>query len=107
MNAMGHELPNLLGVSQEGLEEKIRALLPGYMAMEESGMAEHAEHAEHMPGPKNTLPMMMGKGPFGNIEMGGMFTIIKVRDGLKSYDEDPGWYRHPEGTVARRLRTKQ
>jgi hypothetical protein len=51
--------------------------------------------------------MMMGKGPFGNIEMGGMFTIIKVRDGLKSYDEDPGWYRHPEGTVARRLRTKQ
>jgi FtsP/CotA-like multicopper oxidase with cupredoxin domain len=107
MNAMGHELPNLLGVSQEGLEEKIRALLPGYMAMGESGMAEHAEHAEHMPGPKNTLPMMMGKGPFGNIEMGGMFTIIKVRDGLKSYDEDPGWYRHPEGTVARRLRTKQ
>ena len=106
MNAMGHELPNLLGVSQEGLEEKIRALLPGYMAMGESGMAEHAEHAEHMPGPKNTLPMMMGKGPFGNIEMGGMFTIIKVRDGLKSYDEDPGWYRHPEGTVARRLGTK-
>jgi hypothetical protein len=97
---MGHDLPNLLGVNQEGVEDKIRALLPGYMAMGEKGMAEHAEHAEYMPGPKNTLPMMMGKGPFGNIEMGGMFTVIKIRDELKSYDEDPGWYRHPPGTIA-------
>jgi hypothetical protein len=32
--------------------------------------------------------------------MGGMFTIVKIRDELKSYDEDPGWYKHPEGTVA-------
>ena len=32
--------------------------------------------------------------------MGGMFTVIKVRDRLKSYDEDPGWYEHPQGTVA-------
>lgn len=47
--------------------------------------------------------MMSGKGPYGNIEMGGMFTVVKVRDDLKSYDEDPGWYRHPEGTVALRV----
>jgi hypothetical protein len=33
--------------------------------------------------------------------MGGMFTIIKVRDRLASYDKDPGWYQHPRGTVAR------
>jgi hypothetical protein len=32
--------------------------------------------------------------------MGGMFTVMKVRDSLGSYDEDPGWYRHPPGTVA-------
>jgi hypothetical protein len=32
--------------------------------------------------------------------MGGLFTILKVRDQLKSYDEDPGWYQHPAGTVA-------
>jgi hypothetical protein len=32
--------------------------------------------------------------------MGGMFTIIKVRDRLASYDQDPGWYQHPRGTVA-------
>ena len=103
MNQMGHVIPNLLGVSQKGLEEKIKVLLPGYMAMGDTGMAEHAEHIEHMKGPPNTLPMMTGKGPFGNIEMGGMFTIVKVRDDLKSYDEDPGWYRHPKGTVSWRV----
>jgi hypothetical protein len=47
--------------------------------------------------------MMMGKGPFGNIEMGGMFTVVKVRDRLASYDKDPGWYNHPKGTVAYRV----
>jgi hypothetical protein len=55
-----------------------------------------------MPLPENTLPMMTGRGPFGNIEMGGMFTVIKVREGLARGDyHDPGWYRHPAGTVAR------
>ena len=29
--------------------------------------------------PENTLPMMTGEGPFGPIEMGGMFTVVKVR----------------------------
>ncbi|MGI8438298.1 MAG: hypothetical protein ACR2NX_15595 [Chthoniobacterales bacterium] len=47
----------------------------------------------------NTLPMMTGDGQFGPIEMGGMFTILKIRDGLTSYD-DPGWYQNPPGTVA-------
>jgi len=102
MNAMGHGIPNTLGVDQRGVAEKIRSLLPGYMAMGESGMAEHQDHAQHMAGPKNTLPMMMGKGQFGNIEMGGMFTVVKVRDGITSY-EDPGWYEFPAGSVARRV----
>jgi hypothetical protein len=34
--------------------------------------------------------------------MGGMFTIIKVRDRLQGYERDPGWYQHPAGTVARK-----
>ena len=104
MNAMGHDVPNTLGVDQSGVESEIRKLLPGYMAMGETGMAEHQDHTQmgHMPGPENTLPMMMGVGPFGNLEMGGMFTVIKVRDDLKTGDySDPGWYPHPEGTVAR------
>ena len=49
-----------------------------------------------MQGPENTLPMMMGKGPFGNLEMGGMFTVLKVRDELAPGDfRDPGPYRNP------------
>jgi FtsP/CotA-like multicopper oxidase with cupredoxin domain len=103
MNPMGHTIPNTLGVNQKGLEEKIRELIPGYMAMGQTGMAEMQSMSQHMPGPANTLPMMMGKGPFGNIEMGGMFTVVKVRDRLASYDQDPGWYKHPAGTVAYRL----
>jgi hypothetical protein len=62
-------------------------------------MAEMA--AMKMPLPKNTLPMMTGTGPFGGIEMGGMFTVVKVREGLAPGDyRDPGWYKHPAGTVA-------
>jgi FtsP/CotA-like multicopper oxidase with cupredoxin domain len=106
MNAMGHDLPNPLGVKQRDLEAAIKRMLPGYMAMGEAGMAEHQDHAEtgHMKGPENTLPMMVGKGPFGNLEMGGMFTVVKVRDGLAPGDyRDPGWYRNPPGTLARRM----
>jgi hypothetical protein len=45
--------------------------------------------------------MMTGAGPFGPIEMGGMFTVVKVREGLAADDyKDPGWYKHPPGTVA-------
>jgi hypothetical protein len=54
-----------------------------------------------MPLPDNTLPMMGGRGPFGALEMGGMFTVVKVREGLARDDyKDPGWYTHPQGTVA-------
>jgi FtsP/CotA-like multicopper oxidase with cupredoxin domain len=103
MNPMAHSLPNMLGVNQTGLEEKIRSILPGYMPMGERGMAEMQDMSKHMPGPKNTLPMMMGDGPFGNIEMGGMFTLVKIRDELRSYEEDPGWYRQPPRTQAYRV----
>lgn len=57
--------------------------------------------AEVMPYPPNTITMKGATGPFGDyISMGGLFTIVKVRDRLKSYEEDPGWYQHPPGTVA-------
>ena len=102
MNAMSHDIPNVLGVSQADLEGQIRTLLPNYMAMGERGMHEHAEHVAHMDGPPNTLPMMGGDGPFGSIGMGGMFTVLKVRDTLATEDE-AGWYQHPEGTVAERV----
>ena len=76
---------------------KIRKLLPSYMAMGSNGMGEMG--AMNMGGPRNWVPMMAGEGPYGPIEMGGMFTVMKVRPGITSY-EDPGWYRAPKGTVA-------
>jgi hypothetical protein len=97
MNMMGHQIPNVIGVDQKGVSEKIGKGLPGYMAMGASGM--HEMGAMQMKGPKNTLPMMTGEGQFGPIEMGGMFTILKVRDGITNYD-DPGSYQNPPGTVA-------
>ncbi len=99
MNAMNHQVPNVIGVDQTGVARQISKLVPGYMAMGSNGMSDMSEMAMMMPGPKNTLPMMSGTGQFGPIQMGGMFTILKVRDGITTYD-DPGWYKNPEGTVA-------
>jgi hypothetical protein len=54
-----------------------------------------------MPIPDNTAPMMTGEGPFGSVEMGGMFSVLKVRRDQKPGDyKDPGWFKHPAGTVA-------
>ncbi len=99
MNAMGHEVPNPIGADLREVGARVSELIEGYTTMGTAGMAEHAEHAEHMAGPENTLPMMAGTGPYGPIEMGGMFTMMKIRAGIDSY-QDPGWYDHPEGTVA-------
>ena len=98
MNAMGHEVPNLIGVDHSGVAEKINALVPDYMVMGDKG---GSMGDMEMPLPDNTLPMMTGQGPFGGVEMGGMFTILKVRKDQKPGDyKDPGWYKHPAGTVA-------
>ncbi len=100
MNAMGHEVPTMIGVDQREVLGKINQLVPGYMAMGQTGMAE-MEKMAMMPLPDNTLPMMGGSGPFGGIGMGGMFTMLKVRKGMARHDyRDPGWYRHPAGTQA-------
>ncbi len=100
MNAMGHDVPNMLGVKQP--QAQLNKVLPGYMAMGEHGMAEHQEHVDmgHMPGPENTLPMMMGEGLFGKLEMGGMFSMIRVRDQLGATAD---MYQPPAGTQAQKV----
>jgi len=50
--------------------------------------------------PKNSLPMVGGRGQYDYITMGGMFTIVKVRSDLPADGSDPGWYKSPPGTVA-------
>ena len=108
MNAMGHGIPNPTGVDQGGVEAQMQSMLPGYVAMGEYGMAEHQVHADmgHTAGPANTVAMMTGHGPYGNLEMGGMFTVLKVRDDLAPGDfRDPGWYKSPTSAAAARVST--
>jgi FtsP/CotA-like multicopper oxidase with cupredoxin domain len=95
MNQMGHDAPNLIGADVRGLDQRVNRLVPGYMTMGQNGMGDMMG----MPLPRNSISMMGGKGPFGIIDMGGMFTILKVRERL-SGDGDPGWYKNPPGTVA-------
>lgn len=115
MNQMHHEMPNLIGIDTEGIEDKIKPFFPNFTGlMNVNGMGEmfemygtsrknmhmHHEAGGHMQGnfPANLAPIG-NPGPFGVIELGGMFTVLKVRNHLTSYT-DPGWYQHPPGTVA-------
>jgi FtsP/CotA-like multicopper oxidase with cupredoxin domain len=86
MNQMGHDIPNMVGLDPRGLDDKVRPLLPAYMTMGHTGM-DMGRMAEVMPYPRNTISMKGATGPFGDyISMGGLLTILKVRD--------------PPGTVA-------
>jgi manganese oxidase len=99
MNAMGHDTRNFIGTDQKSLTKAVRSVVPDYMPMGSAGMAEMG--AMQMPMPDNTLPMMTGFGQFGPIEMGGMFTVMKVRKDIASDDyRDPGAYKNPPGSVA-------
>jgi hypothetical protein len=99
MNQMGHEFPNMVGMQPGDLDERVRSLLPTYMTMGQTGM-DMGRMVEVMPMPPNSIAMKGAEGPFGYIDMGGMFTVVKVRDRVENYDQDPGWYQHPPGTVA-------
>ena len=98
MNQMGHNALNLIGVNTDKIDSKVSSgLIPGFMNMGQDGMGDMGDMM--MDVPKNSIPMLGGKGQYGPITMGGMFTILKVRPDLTSYD-DPGWYKHPAGTLA-------
>jgi hypothetical protein len=89
---------NFIGVSRKDLARAVGKLAPDAMVMGSTGMAMGTME---MPAPDNTLPMMTGDGPFGPLEMGGMFTVMKVRENLARDDfRDPPAYDHPPGTVA-------
>jgi FtsP/CotA-like multicopper oxidase with cupredoxin domain len=110
MNAMSHTVPTTLGVDSSDLASKISSLVPDYMSMGAAGEGGTDGGATdggpmqmqmQMPRPDNTLPMMAGTGPHGAIEMGGMFTVMKIRADLARGDyRDPGWYQAPAGSVA-------
>ncbi|MEK6375946.1 MAG: copper oxidase [Acidobacteriota bacterium] len=102
MNQMGHGMPNLLGVDAAKSEARVNALVPNTMLMGTTGMGDMAEHQGMMAMPRNSIAMLGGVGPYGTIDMGGMFTVVKIREDI-DYDRDPGWYRQPPGTSAYRV----
>jgi FtsP/CotA-like multicopper oxidase with cupredoxin domain len=95
MTQMGHAFPNTIGVDAAKIDRAVAPLVDGYMTMGHDGMGGMAEMK--MPVPAGSAPMVGGPGPFSYIDMGGMFTILKVRD---RGDTSP-WYRHPPETLAR------
>ncbi|WP_137918779.1 copper oxidase [Hydrogenophaga sp. 2FB] len=100
MGAMGHDVPTMIGTDHRGLVKRLQRASPDYMVMGERGMADMGEMQMEIPA--NTFPMMTGTGPHGPIEMGGMFTTLKVRADQKAGDySDPGAYTQPPGTQAR------
>jgi manganese oxidase len=84
MNAMGHNVPTMIGVDHRAVVKQITNLIPDYMVMGERGMADMGEMTMEIP--DNTAPMMTGEGPFGGVEMGGMFSVLKVRKDQKRGD---------------------
>jgi manganese oxidase len=99
MNAMAHAVPNTLGVDQSDLARKITSLVPNYSPGGSMGEMQMPMPPPALP--ENTLPMMTGDGPYGSIEMGGMFTMVKIRADLAHDDyKDPGWYKPPKDGVA-------
>ncbi len=102
MNAMGHGVPTLIGVDHRGLAGPLQRAVPEMMVMGERGMHDMTEMS--MPLPDNTTPMMAGQGPFGAIGMGGMFSVLKVREHLPQGwqpGQEIGWFQHPPGSLAR------
>jgi FtsP/CotA-like multicopper oxidase with cupredoxin domain len=95
MNQMGHDAPNLIGANVQGVDDKVGRLVPGYMTMGETGMGDMMT----MQRPRNSISMLGGKGPFDQIDMGGMFTTVRVRKNLTEQTAN-AWYEHPKGTVA-------
>lgn len=105
MTQMGHGLTNMIGMDIKGLMPQVNEVIGGgYMPMGEKGMYDMAFMQMDMPEnsrPMSGVPLQYGKGT-----MGGLFTIFKVREELSSY-KDPGWYKHPKGTVARLARRSE
>lgn len=100
MNQMGHGLANMVGVKAASVDNAVQSLVPSYMTMGTDGMGEMGKHAKYMDIPENSIPMVGAKGPHDYISMGGMFTILKVRNRIEGF-KDPGWYQPPEGTMVR------
>ena len=94
MTQMGHNIPNMVGVDTRALDQSLMRAVPGAMTMGQSGMGNMMS----MPTPANSVAMRPAEGPYGAIDMGGMMTVIKVREAVATADPK-GWYTQPAGTA--------
>ncbi len=93
MTQMRHGVPNMIGVDTKAVDARLARVEPRAMTMGQGGMGTNMT----MPIPSNSVAMRSSPGPHGPIDMGGMFTVIKVRERVT--DADPaGWYAQPSGT---------
>ncbi|MCH9609190.1 MAG: Cell division protein FtsP [Chlamydiales bacterium] len=98
MNQMGHQFPNTVDMDVGDLDQKIQQLIPGYKTLGVRGMRDMTESG--MPIPHNSIPMLGFDGQFGDTVLGGMANVLRVRENLKNYNENPGPYHFPKGSVA-------
>ncbi len=104
MTQMGHSGINMLGVDAAAVDRAVQPILPSYMTMGTDGMGDMGEMG--MPVPPNSTPMFGTTGPYGYIDMGGMFTVLKVRPMLRAGDE-ARWWEPPAGTLAQAARPEE
>lgn len=97
MNQMGHDAANLVGADTSDLDARLGRVVPGTMLMGHDGMGAMAQM--QMAQPANAIAMRGGAGPHGIIDMGGMFTLLKIRPRLAE-GGDPGWYASPASELA-------
>lgn len=97
MTQMGHGLPVMVGADPAAVQVALHKVAPGAMVMGTNGMGEMS--TMEMDFPRNSAPMRGGLGSHGPIDMGGMFTVLSVREpgSLESAD---GWYFQPPRTIA-------
>lgn len=98
MTQMGHGIPVMIGTDTKKLDRRMQGIVPEYMSMGMEGMGGMGEM--EMDIPPNSLPMKGADGPFSYIDMGGMFTILKVRDKPDAPGIQDHWFEHPAGSIS-------
>ncbi len=97
MNAMGHDVPTMIGVDHRGVVAKITRLVPDYMVMGERGMADMAEM--EMPLPDNTAADDERRRPVRRGRDGRHVHAWSRCGGSRRPGDygDPGWYQPSAG----------
>lgn len=99
MTQMGHGATPLVGADTTQLDRRLARAIPSAMTMGQTGMGSMSDM--QMPIPENSVAMRGSPGPFSTIDMGGMFTVLKVRE-HPTPEDATGWYAYPRGTTVER-----